>query len=70
MKITCECVDDSEGLYNLTIDVPAHYRPISTVLRRLNGEILDALAEVITKVRKEKHGKAVNSRPPVPPWNE
>ncbi len=70
MKIICECVDDSEGLYNLTVDIPAHYRPISTVLRRLNGAALDAMAEVITKVRKEKHGKAESSDPPVPPWNE
>lgn len=70
MKIICECVDDGESLYNLTIDIPTNYRPISTVLRRLTGENLDALAEVITKVRKEKHGKARNSNPPVPPWSE
>jgi len=68
MNISCECVDDAEGLYNLTVVDPAHYRALNTVFRRLRGEHLDAIAEVITRVRKEKHAKAEASRPPVAPW--
>ena len=69
MKITCECVDDAEELYNLTVVDPTAYRSISTVFKRISGAHLDALAEVIDKVRRERHAKAEASHPPVAPWS-
>lgn len=68
MKIICECVDDASELYNLTVVDPTAHRAINSVFRRISGAHLDALAEVIDKVRREKHATATASNPPIPPW--